>query len=166
MTFRPIVKRSLGLLLMSFAFGAQACPPGPAGGRAPAGMPMHGMPPMPPMLAMPFMMPPPPILGLDDAQDKKIFALMQAQAQTRHEAQRAAAKTLDELNALTRSQNFDAQKVKALADAHGRQIAEMIFLNAQSMAQMRAVLTDEQRKQLDELGPLMPPGKGCRNPAN
>jgi len=63
---------------------------------------------------------------------------------------KASRKNLAELRALERAPGFDADKARTLADAEGRLMAQQLFQQAQMTAQLRALLTPEQLKRLDE----------------
>lgn len=89
-------------------------------------------------------------LDLTEAQRDKIFELRHAQEPVLREKRKAAAKAREELRNLGRAESFDAAKAKVVADAHGKAVSEMMLLKAQLHAQVRAVLTAEQKKRLDE----------------
>ena len=99
-------------------------------------------------------------LKLSEAQHDKVFELMQGQAKQRHELMRASRKNMEQLRELERAPTFDAAKVRALADEQGKLMAQQMFEHAQMKAQMRALLTPEQLKQLDERPPQPPRGEG------
>lgn len=88
-------------------------------------------------------------LNLDEAQKDKIFAIMHAQAPAMRQAGKNAHKAHAELHQLTMSGKFDEARAKALAEASGRAMSEMLLLRARGEAQVYAVLTDEQRKKID-----------------
>ena len=52
---------------------------------------------------------------------------------------------------LTRLSGFDEDAIRGAADKQGDLKAEMIVLRARQRAEMRALLTDEQRAQLDDM---------------
>ncbi len=89
-------------------------------------------------------------LKLSDEQHDKLFELMQSQRQQQHEAMRTGRKAQEELSRLTREPGFDAAKAKVLADELGQLKAQQLLRQAQAMSQLRALLTPEQRKALDE----------------
>lgn len=89
-------------------------------------------------------------LDLTEAQHDKVFELMQGQAKQHHELMKASRKNMAELRTLTRAPSFDADKARALADEQGRLMAQQLFQHAQMGAQLRALLTPEQLKRLDE----------------
>ena len=99
-------------------------------------------------------------LKLSETQHDKVFELMQGQAKQRHDGMRASRKNMEQLRELERAPAFDAAKARALADEQGKLMAQQMFEHAQMKAQLRALLTPEQLKQLDER-PLQPPrGEG------
>lgn len=103
-------------------------------------------------------------LNLSDEQQDKVFELMQSQMRQQHEAMRAGRKAHEELSQLTRAPGFDAARAKVLADQLGQYHAQQLLRQAQAESQLRALLTPEQRKALDEgagqreHGPRMMPG--------
>ncbi|MDD2728798.1 Spy/CpxP family protein refolding chaperone [Malikia sp.] len=104
-------------------------------------------------------------LNLSDEQHDKVFELMQGQMRQQHEAMRAGRKAQEELRQLAREPGFDAAKAKPLADQLGQLQAQQLLRQAQAESQLRALLTPEQRKKLDESagqrqhGPRMMPGE-------
>ncbi|MEY5099258.1 MAG: hypothetical protein RJA36_1977 [Pseudomonadota bacterium] len=98
-------------------------------------------------------------LDLSEAQHDKVFELMQGQARQHHDMMKASRKNMAELRALERAPAFDAGKARALADEQGRLMAQQIFQHAQMTAQLRALLTPEQLKRLDERGAEPPHGE-------
>ncbi len=80
----------------------------------------------------------------------KLFALMHAQAPFQRAKGQEAAKALDDLQRLATPDRFDAEKARALADTYARSLAELVLMHVELGAKMRAILTPEQRKQLDD----------------
>ncbi len=99
-------------------------------------------------------------LKLSEAQHDKVFELMQGQAKQRHELMRASRKNMEQLRELERAPAFDAVKARALADEQGKLMAQQMFEHAQMKSQLRALLTPEQLKQLDERPVQAPRGEG------
>lgn len=103
-------------------------------------------------------------LNLSDEQHDKVFELMQSQMRQQHEAMRAGRKAQEELRQLAREPGFDVAKAKPLADQLGQLQAQQLLRQAQAESQLRALLTPEQRKALEERagprqhGPRMMPG--------
>lgn len=102
----------------------------------------------------PSMMPPlPPYLRdvvLNEVQQDKVFSLLLAQAPRQREQAKAAFKTMEELRILSTSDHFDVAMARGSADAHARVVADMALLRAELDAGIRALLTPEQRKQIDD----------------
>ena len=140
-------------VLSALSLAAVAAPHHGAGDCDMSQMPMHGM-------AQHSMMGMGPMalhgLDLSEAQHDKVFELMQGQAKQHHELMKASRKNMTELRALTRAPAFDADKARALADEQGRLMAQQLFQHAQMGAQLRALLTPEQLKRLDEQRPAEP----------
>lgn len=89
-------------------------------------------------------------LDLTQAQQDQIFKIRHDQAQAfydQHKALRAASKSLREL---TNADSFDQAKAQQAAEAMGQADAQLALLRAQTQAQIRAVLTPEQRQKLDD----------------
>lgn len=107
-------------------------------------------PPQPPAGMMHTGMPPSPLadLNLTELQQEKIFELMHAQAPIIFEKEKIARKTMHDLRQLTQSERFDTAKAKSLAEAHGKAIAELIYLHTETQAKIWSLLTEAQRKQL------------------
>lgn len=103
-------------------------------------------------------------LQLSDAQRDKVKELMQAQAKTMQEQMGQSRARHEQLDQLSRAPSFDAAKARALADEQGQQMAQHLFQRAQFQSQLRALLTPEQLKQLDERQAAGRPmdGKGPR----
>lgn len=124
-----------------------------AGG--PLAPPEHGMPhenflpPLPP----PFPGANPPFLRdlkLTETQQDKLFALMHEQAPQARESAKAGFKAMDELRRLATSNSFDANQARRLADAYGQASAQLVLMHAEMAVKVRALLTAEQRQQLDD----------------
>lgn len=89
-------------------------------------------------------------LDLSDAQRDKIFALRHAQEPALREKGKAVANAHEEFHRVKSADNYDAAKAKAAAEVHAKAMSEMMLLKSQLHAQVRAVLTPEQKKRLDE----------------
>lgn len=141
---------TLPLAVMAFgpmSEGPGSCAPMPHVGNSRL-LPMPGMFPdaPPPGLMPPFLH----HLELSDEQQDKVFNLLHDQAPKARDSFKAAAKAMEELQRLSSSDNFDTNKARSLAEAHGRAIAQMILIHAELDAKVHALLTPEQRKQFDE----------------
>lgn len=93
-----------------------------------------------------------PLRGLDLTQEQKdqVFTLMHGQMPVQRAKAQELHQAMDELRRLSAAERFDADKARALADKVGKLQAEKTLLRADMDAKLRAVLTPEQRKQLDE----------------
>lgn len=89
-------------------------------------------------------------LDLTDAQRDQIFQIHYAQMPEMR-AQRIAARTArKELRDLALAPAYDAAKAKAAADAYAKASAQIALMRVESTSKLLAVLTPEQRKQLEE----------------
>jgi Spy/CpxP family protein refolding chaperone len=89
-------------------------------------------------------------LNLTQAQQDQIFKIRHDQAQAfydQRKALRAAAKSLHEI---TTANSFNQDQAKQAAGALGQAESQLALLRAQTQAQIRAVLTPEQRQKLAE----------------
>ena len=89
-------------------------------------------------------------LKLTQAQQDQIFKIRHDQAQALYDqrkAQKLAAKSLREV---TMADTFDQAKAQQAANALGQADSQLALLRAQTQAQIRAVLTPEQRQKLSE----------------
>lgn len=131
--------RALALLLSSTCLGALAAPG--QGGMPPPGpmMGAHGHHERGPGFAHGA--------DLTDAQEDKVFAIMHAQEPKRREYRRTLHDSQEALRTLRNAEQFDDAKAASLAQAAGNALAALALLDARTDAQVRAVLTPEQRKQ-------------------
>ncbi|MCG2584603.1 Spy/CpxP family protein refolding chaperone [Massilia sp. TS11] len=148
-------------LMLTMAAAAQA-EPGPQGmEHGPRGGPMHG--PDGPMGHGPRMGehgPGMPFLHgvkLSDEQQDKVFAIMHAAAPQVHEQEKALKNAREGMHELMRGR-FDEGKAKALAEAEGKAVAALSLARARTHAQVLALLTPEQKQQL-EAHPAPPPAR-------
>lgn len=89
-------------------------------------------------------------LNLTQAQQDQIFKIRLDQQQAIYDqkkALRTAAKTLRDLG---KASSFDQDKAKQAAQELGQAQSQLFLMRAQSMAEIRAVLTPEQQKKLGE----------------
>jgi len=103
--------------------------------------PAHGGPLMPPPGIPPF---------LSDAQQDKLFELTLAQASVERARNKEAFKAMDELRRLAATDSFDAEKARALADTYAQAQGQLALLHAEMDAKLHALLTPEQRRQIDD----------------
>lgn len=89
-------------------------------------------------------------LDLTEAQRDQVFKIFHDQAPAMRERMKAARATHDELRKATAAPNFDAARVRQLADAVGKAHADAAYARAETMSRVVALLTPEQRKKLEE----------------
>jgi periplasmic protein CpxP/Spy len=156
-SIRPLI--AAGLLLTYPLASLAAPPPGPDGGQAGrcGGPDMHAFrgPPPGPEFGPPgvgFAAAPPFLAGLhltDDQQDK-VFAILYAAAPAMREQTKALRKAHEALRDLNESPQYDENRVKGLADSAAKADSELTVLRARTQHEIFALLTAEQRKQLEE----------------
>ncbi|WP_229505754.1 Spy/CpxP family protein refolding chaperone [Massilia genomosp. 1] len=131
--------RALALLLSSACLGAIAAPV------------EGGIPPPGPMMGErgPHQRGPGFAHGVDlsEAQEDKVFAILHAQEPKWRAYTRTLHHSQDALRALGAGEQFDDARASSLAQAAGAALAALALLEARTDAQVRAVLTPEQRKQ-------------------
>ena len=88
-------------------------------------------------------------LNLSDAQNERIFTILHGQAPRRRALDLAERRADDALRAVARAPEFDGTAASAAAQALGQAIADQELLRLQTRAMLKAVLTPEQRAQLD-----------------
>ena len=113
----------------------------------------------PPEMVHPGMMHGLPMLhgvDLSEAQQDAIFGLVHAQIPGQRALEKKTAKALDELQRLSASKLFNARQARALADAYSQALAQQAFSRAELEAKLRALLTPEQRQQIDSPHPVQP----------
>jgi len=89
-------------------------------------------------------------LDLTDAQRDQIFQIHYAQMPEMRAQRMAARAARKELRDLALAPEYDAAKAKAAADAYAGASAQLALMRVDSMRKVLAVLTPEQRKQLEE----------------
>lgn len=89
-------------------------------------------------------------LDLTDAQRDQIFQIHYAQMPEMRAQKKAVRAARKELRELARAPQYDAAKAKAAADAYAKASAQIALMRAESISKVLAVLTPEQRKQLEE----------------
>ena len=155
-SIRPLI--AAGLLLTYPLASLAAPPPGPDAGQAGRwGRPdMHAFrgPPPGPEFGPPGMGfgAPPFLAGLhltDDQQDK-VFAIVYAAAPAMREQSKALRKAREALRDLNESPQYDENRVKGFADSAAKADSELTVLRARTEHEIFALLTAEQRKQLEE----------------
>jgi Spy/CpxP family protein refolding chaperone len=102
---------------------------------------------------------------LSEAQQDKVFAATYAQAPLLREQQKIAFKAHEQLRDLAASNHYDDAKAVALANGAAQAMATISLQHARLEQQLLAVLTPEQRQQVEarreEDGPA--PGPGPRH---
>lgn len=96
---------------------------------------------------------PPPFLAglqLTDEQQDKVFAIVYAAAPALREQAKALRKAHEALHDLNKSDQYDESRVKALADTAAKAESQMTVLRMRTEHEVFAVLTPEQKKQLEE----------------
>jgi periplasmic protein CpxP/Spy len=152
-------------LLLTCPLASFAAPsPGPDGGHDVRCAPpdfhgFRGPPPGQPSGPFPgggfgigFGAPPPFLAGLhltDDQQDK-VFSILYAAAPAIHEQAKALRKAHEELRDLNESPQYDESRVKGLADSAAKADSQLTVLRVRTEHEIYALLTPEQRKQLEE----------------
>jgi periplasmic protein CpxP/Spy len=147
-----ICRAALGAALLApFAAGAQEPPP-PGMPHEGGAMGRHSDGEMPP----PFLRG----IELSKAQKDKLAAIMRAQAPKLREQHKAVADADEALHALARSATFDEGRAAALAQTFGQAIAKAALQQARLEQQVLALLSAEQRQQIERRppeGPRRPP---------
>ena len=94
----------------------------------------------------------PPFLhevALSEAQQDKVFAATHAQAPLLREQQKIAFKAHEQLRELAASNSYDDARAAALANSAAQAMAKISLQHARLEQQLLAVLTPEQRKEVD-----------------
>jgi Spy/CpxP family protein refolding chaperone len=89
-------------------------------------------------------------LHLTDDQQDKVFAILYAAAPAMREQSKALHKAHEALRDLNESPQYDERRVKGLADSAAKADSELTVLRVRTEHGIFALLTAEQRKQLDE----------------
>ena len=121
--------------------------PGPGGEMGPGMGPHMGFGPGPGIGA------PPPFLAglhLTDEQQDKVFAIVYAAEPVMHEQTKALRKAHEALRDLNEADQFDEGKAKNLAEAAAKAESQLAVLRMRTEHQILALLTPDQKKQLDE----------------
>jgi protein CpxP len=156
---RPGILAATFLLTCPLA-GFAAPPPGADGGHdgrclGPDFQGFRGPPPGPergPFPGMGLGGPPPFLAGLkltDDQQDK-VFAIVYAAAPAMREQAKALRKAHEALRDINESPQYDENKVKGLAESAAKADSQLTVLRVRTEHEIYALLTPEQRKQLEE----------------
>lgn len=135
-------------------------PPGEGPGHGPFGGPGHGPFGGPGAGEAPFLRG----LELSDAQKDKLFAISYADVPVMREQHKIIEKSHEALREMTMSGKYDDAKASALVQAITQAMAKTMLLKLRSEQQQLAVLSAEQRKEVDERRAHMGgPGKGGKD---
>ena len=89
-------------------------------------------------------------IELSEAQQDKVFAILHAQAPLMRDQHKAVMKAHEALHALAVSGRFDDARASALAQSVGQAMARITLEQVRSEQQLRALLTAEQRAQIEQ----------------
>jgi Spy/CpxP family protein refolding chaperone len=143
---------ALGLPSGAFAQGMPMPMDGPMGMHGPMGM--RGGPEM--MLRG---------LDLTEAQRDQIFKIHHDQAPAIHEQMKLMRRAREELMQAGKADRFDEARARQAADSLARAVSAMAVMHTQTLNRVRAVLTPEQRRRLDERPGRRGPSVGPKPPA-
>jgi Spy/CpxP family protein refolding chaperone len=90
-------------------------------------------------------------IKLTDAQRDKIFAIRYAQIPTMREKMKVIHKAHEELRGMATSPQYDEARAKAAVDAAARAKADMTLMRIRSTHEVYALLTPEQRAQVEQM---------------
>ena len=93
-----------------------------------------------------------PLRGLDltEAQRDQIFKIYHEQAPALREQMKTLRDARRDLSQAAGGERYDAERVRAAAEAQGKAVTQLALLRAQTMQRVREVLTPEQRAKLKE----------------
>ena len=89
-------------------------------------------------------------IALSEAQQDKVFAATHAQAPLLREQQKIAFKAHEQLRQLAASSTYDDARAGALANTAAQAMAQISLLQARLEQQLLALLTPEQRQQVEQ----------------
>lgn len=89
-------------------------------------------------------------IDLSDSQEDKLFQLMHSQAPYLREQQRAHEKAMQALHEMRNADKFDDAAAAKLAQAAAQAQANITLAHVRAHQKVLALLTPEQRKQLEE----------------
>ena len=129
-------------------------PPGPGGEPGPGMGPGSGGPRFGfgPEMGLGLGAPPPFLDGLHltDEQQDKVFAIVYAAAPAMREQAKALRKAHEALHELNHSDQYDESRVKGLAEAAAKAESQLTVLHMRTEHEIFALLTPDQKKQLEE----------------
>jgi protein CpxP len=89
-------------------------------------------------------------LNLSEAQRDQVFKIFHEQAPAVREQMKQMRLARTDLAQAAGGDRYDAERVRAAAEAQGKAVTQLALLRAQSMQRVNAVLTPEQRAKLKE----------------
>jgi len=89
-------------------------------------------------------------LHLTDEQQDKVFAIVYAAEPVMHEQTKALRKAHEALHELNEADQLDEGKAKNLAEAAAKAESQLMVLRLRTEHQILALLTPDQKKQLEE----------------
>jgi len=89
-------------------------------------------------------------LDLTEAQRDQVFKIFHEQSPAMREQMKQMRKARAELGEAAGGERYDAERVRAAAEAQGKAVTQLALLRAQAMQRVREVLTPEQRAKLKE----------------
>jgi protein CpxP len=89
-------------------------------------------------------------LKLTDEQQDKVFAIVYAAAPAVRDQAKALRKAHEALHDINESPQYDENKVKSLADSAAKADSQLTVLRVRTEHEIYALLTPEQRKQLED----------------
>ncbi len=101
-------------------------------------------------------------LDLSEEQQAQLRGLMEPMREASRQQMRSMKEARKTLREAMNAEPYDAAQVQQLAEAQGNAVTEMILKRAETSQQIRALLTPEQRAELDTLRSNKP----CRDKSN
>jgi periplasmic protein CpxP/Spy len=89
-------------------------------------------------------------LDLTEAQRDQVFKIFHEQSPALHEQMKQMRKARAELTAAAGGERYDAERVRAAAEAQGKAVTQLALLRAQMTQRVHDLLTPEQRAKLKE----------------
>ena len=89
-------------------------------------------------------------LSLTEAQRDQVFKIYHDQETAVHEQMKQVQAARQQLAQIASADRFDEASARQAADAQAKALSNLAVLRAQTMYQVRAVLTPEQRQKLDQ----------------
>jgi periplasmic protein CpxP/Spy len=89
-------------------------------------------------------------LDLTEAQRDQIFKIFHEQAPAMREQMKNVRNARRDLAQAAGGERYDAERVRAAAEAQGKAVTQLALMRAQTMQKVSALLTPEQRAKLKE----------------